>query len=94
MTADYYRILEVDKDASIEVIKKAYRALSLKHHPDRASGDSDAALTAMAELNQAYEVLSDPVRRQAYDASRVTWEVWLDDGLVGLARNWLSVLNK
>ncbi len=86
---DYYRTLEVDKEASPEVIKKAYRALSLKYHPDRAGAASDDG-EGMSRINEAYAVLSDPKRRQAYDDSRLTWGVWLDEGLIGLARGWLS----
>lgn len=86
---DYYRILEVDKEASPEVIKKAYRALSLKYHPDKlASGSPDAE--KMPLINEAYGVLSDPDLRGRYDHSRVNIDVWLSDGLLGLARNWLA----
>jgi len=86
---DYYRILEVDRNASPEVIKKVYRALSLKYHPDRATNGPDAGAD-MTRINEAYTVLSDPKRRRAYDESRLSWEVWLEGGLIGLARNWLK----
>lgn len=59
---DYYRILQVHPEASPEVIQAAYRRLARQRHPD--SGGSDAA---MQELNEAYEVLSDPVKRREYD---------------------------
>jgi preprotein translocase subunit Sec63 len=59
---DYYRILQVHPEASLEVIQAAYRRLARQRHPD--SGGSNAA---MQELNEAYEVLSDPVKRQDYD---------------------------
>ncbi len=59
---DYYRILQVHPEASFEVIQAAYRRLARQRHPD--SGGSDAA---MQELNEAYEVLSDPVKRREYD---------------------------
>lgn len=91
---DYYQILEVDKAASPEVIKRAYRVLSMKYHPDRApevEGDTDQK---MRLLNEAYGILSDPVRRSSYDNSRATWDVWLNDGVLGLARNWLQGLNQ
>jgi hypothetical protein len=63
----HYDILKVARDAPIEVIRAAYRALSQKHHPDRRPEDSAAADT-MGLLNQAYEVLTDPERRRAHDA--------------------------
>lgn len=65
---DYYVILQVDPRADPEVIEAAYRRLALKHHPD-VSGESDAG-RRMRELNEAFEVLSDPARRRAYDRQR------------------------
>src|SRR5574342_1212079 len=65
---DYYRILQVDPRAEHEVIEAAYRRLSRKHHPD-VSGEADAG-RRMRELNEAFEVLSDPARRRAYDLQR------------------------
>ena len=65
---DFYEILGVPKNASDEDIKKAYRKLAMKHHPDRNQGD--AAKTAEAhfkEAKEAYEMLSDPQKRAAYD---------------------------
>jgi len=63
---DYYQILEVSKDASIDEIKKAYRKKALKYHPDRNKEDPDAA-NKFKEASQAYEVLSDPQKRKTYD---------------------------
>jgi molecular chaperone DnaJ len=63
---DYYEVLGVDKDAGEEEIKKAYRQLALKCHPDRNRGDKSAE-EKFKELGEAYEVLSDPQRRAAYD---------------------------
>jgi curved DNA-binding protein len=63
---DYYQVLEVPRDASAEAIKKAYRRLARKYHPD-VSKEPDAA-TRMSEVNEAHAVLSDPERRAAYDA--------------------------
>ena len=68
MEKTHYDTLKVSLDAPIEVIRAAYRALSQKHHPDRRP-DDPAAAAAMGLLNQAYEILSDPERRRAYDAS-------------------------
>lgn len=62
---DYYKILGVDKSASAQDIKKAYRRLARKHHPD-LSQDPEAA-RQMAQLNEANTVLSDPEKRAAYD---------------------------
>lgn len=62
---DYYRILGVERDASEDGIRKAYRRLARKYHPD-VSKESDAE-TRMRELNEAYEVLRDKEKRQAYD---------------------------
>ncbi len=65
---DLYAILQVDPRAEPEVIEAAYRRLSRKHHPD-VSAESDAG-RRMRELNEAFEVLSDPARRRAYDLHR------------------------
>lgn len=59
---DYYKTLGVSKDASESEIKKAFRKLAQKHHPD-AGGDEEK----FKEINEAYEVLSDPKKRQVYD---------------------------
>jgi len=67
MQQTHYDTLKVSRDAPIEVIRAAYRALSQKYHPDRNPADSAAADT-MGLLNNAYEVLSDPERRHAHDA--------------------------
>lgn len=63
---DYYSLLEVNRNASEADIKKAYRRLAMKYHPDRNSGDKDAEKKFKA-INEAYEVLSEPQKRQAYD---------------------------
>ena len=63
---DYYDVLSVNRDASEEQIKKAYRRLAMKHHPDRNSGDAGAE-AKFKEASEAYEVLSDAEKRGAYD---------------------------
>jgi len=65
---DYYEILGVPKNASEDEIKKAYRKLAMKYHPDRNQGDAGAAAEAkFKEAKEAYEMLSDGQKRAAYD---------------------------
>src|ERR1043165_3098577 len=63
---DYYEVLGVNKDASEDDIKKAYRKLAMKHHPDR-NPDNPKAEEHFKEAKEAYEVLSDADKRSAYD---------------------------
>lgn len=63
---DYYKILGIGKDASADDIKKAFRKLSLKYHPDRNPGNKKAE-EKFKEIAEAYEVLSDPKKKEAYD---------------------------
>ena len=63
---DYYEVLEVSRDADENMIKKAYRKLALKYHPDRNQGDKEAE-EKFKLVNEAYQVLSDPQKRAVYD---------------------------
>lgn len=63
---DYYEVLGVQKSASAEEIKKAYRKMAMKYHPDRNPGDKEAE-EKFKEVGEAYEVLSDDQKRQRYD---------------------------
>jgi len=62
---DYYDVLEVSKDSSASDIKKAYRKLALKWHPDR--NKTEEAAEKFKEINEAYEILSNPQKKQTYD---------------------------
>ncbi len=64
---DYYEVLGVSKSASTDEIKKAYRRLAMKHHPDRNEGDSDASEKKFKEAKEAYEVLKDSQKKATYD---------------------------
>ena len=65
---DYYEVLGVGRDAAEDELKKAYRKLAMKHHPDRNQGEDRAASEeSFKEAKEAYEMLSDPQKRAAYD---------------------------
>ncbi|MGE0200905.1 MAG: J domain-containing protein [Candidatus Melainabacteria bacterium] len=68
---DFYRLLEIDPAASPEVVNKAYRALVQKYHPDQYHVSKKARMESlMKDINLAYETISDPGRRRAYDRQR------------------------
>ena len=62
----HYQILGVPSDAPAGALRKAYRRAAQRHHPDRSKGDADAQ-TRMVRINEAYDVLSHPQRRDSYD---------------------------
>ncbi|MFD2583641.1 DnaJ C-terminal domain-containing protein [Pedobacter vanadiisoli] len=70
---DYYKILDLKKDASTEDIKKAYRKLARKHHPD-LNPNNEEANKKFQEINEANEVLSDPEKRKKYDKYGKDWQ--------------------
>ena len=80
---DYYKTLGVEKDASSEEIKKAYRKLALKYHPDRNPGNK-AAEEKFKEITEANEVLSDPDKRKKYDQLGSNWNKYQYTGANGM----------
>jgi curved DNA-binding protein len=76
---DYYQILGVDKKASQEEIKKAYRKLAVKYHPDKNQGVKSAE-EKFKEVSEAYEVLGDPEKRKQYDKLGANWKQYQHAG--------------
>ena len=70
---DYYKILGVERSASEDEIKKAYRKLALKYHPDHNPGDKSAE-AKFKDVGEAYEVLGDPQKRKQYDLLGANWK--------------------
>jgi len=64
---DYYQILGVGRDATADEIKKVYRKLAMKYHPDKAKGDKQQAEEKFKQISEAYAVLSDPEKKKQYD---------------------------
>jgi len=75
---DYYRILGVDRNADEKAIKSAYRKLARRHHPDVSKGAG--AAEKFKEINEAYEVLSDPEKRRRYDSLGPDWQSYAPQG--------------
>ena len=73
---DYYRILGLERDAGQDEIKRAYRKLARRYHPD-VSSETDAE-ARFKEVNEAYEVLKDPEKRAAYDRLGQNWQAGQD----------------
>lgn len=76
---DYYKILGVDKSASAEEIKKAYRKLAIKYHPDK-NPNNKSAEEKFKEINEANEVLGDPEKRKKYDELGENWRHYQQQG--------------
>lgn len=76
---DYYKILGVDKSATQDEIKKAYRKLAMKHHPDRNAGNKSSE-EKFKEITEANEVLSDPEKRKKYDTLGSNWKQYQQTG--------------
>ncbi len=68
---DYYRVLGVVDDAEDIIVRAAYKALAQRYHPDKWKGDPQEANRKMMDINEAYEALSDPVRRRRYDVQNI-----------------------
>ncbi len=79
---DYYTILGVKKTATADEIKKAYRKLAAKHHPD-VNADDPAAADRFKEIGEAYEVLKDPEKRKLYDKVGKDWKKYQQAGATG-----------
>jgi curved DNA-binding protein len=79
---DYYKILGVSKNASQDEIKKAYRKLALKYHPDKTSGDKKSE-ERFKEIGEAYEVLKDSEKRKKYDQLGANWKQYEQAGAGG-----------
>jgi len=84
---DYYKILGVDRKASSEEIKKAYRKLAMKYHPDRNPGDKTAE-EKFKDINEANDVLSDSEKRSRYDQLGSSYSQWQRTGQPGGSFNW------
>ena len=76
---DYYKILGVDKSATQDEIKKAYRKLAMKYHPDRNAGNKSSE-EKFKEITEANEVLSDPEKRKKYDTLGSNWNQYQNTG--------------
>ncbi len=79
---DYYQILGVPRNASANDIKGAYRKLAMQYHPDRNPGDKQAE-ERFKEMNEAYQVLSDPQKRARYDQLGADYSKWQQQGNPG-----------
>ena len=79
---DYYKILGVPRGAGADAIKSAFRKLAMQYHPDRNPGDRQAE-DRFKEINEAYQVLSDPQKRSRYDQLGESYSQWQQNGAPG-----------
>jgi len=84
---DYYKILGVERSSKADAIRKAYRKLAMKHHPDQNPGDK-AAEERFKEINEAYQVLSDDQKRARYDQLGSAYSNWQQRGGSPRDFNW------
>src|SRR3970040_2579934 len=84
---DYYKVLGVERKASEQEIKRAYRKLALKFHPDRNPNDKQAE-DKFKEINEAYQVLSDSEKRARYDQLGDSFSQWQQRGEQTGGFNW------
>lgn len=90
---DYYNILGVSRDASQDEIKKKYRKLAAKYHPDK-NPDDDTAEDKFKEVGEAYEVLKDPEKRKLYDKVGSDWKKYQQAGASADDFNWQQYANR
>lgn len=90
---DYYNILGVSRDASQDEIKKKYRKLAAKYHPDK-NPDNPKAEDKFKEIGEAYEVLKDPEKRKLYDKVGSDWKRYQDAGASADDFNWQQYANR
>src|SRR5512140_2125832 len=76
---DYYKVLGVERSASADDVRKAYRKLAMQYHPDRNPGDKQAE-ERFKEINEAYQVLSDPQKRARFDQLGSAYSNWQQRG--------------
>lgn len=88
---DYYKTLGLDKQASADEIKKAYRMLAKKYHPDKNPNDKIAE-EKFKEVSEAYEVLKDPEKRKKYDTLGANWKQYQNAG--GPNKDWFKNFNQ
>lgn len=90
---DYYSVLGLTKTAKPEEIKKAYRTLAQQYHPDKNPGDAKAE-EKFKEINEAYQVLSDPQNREKYDRLGSSWNSHSHQGGAGSPFDWQAWQNR
>jgi len=88
---DYYKILGVERNASEDDIRKAYRKMAMQYHPDRNPNDKQAE-ERFKEINEAYQVLNDPTKRSHYDRLGSDYSTWQRRGAPG-DFNWGDYVN-